>query len=172
MPRTLTAPPTNRRYWKRLLRRVHPDGGGDDDLFIWVSALHDHVAGNAIEPLPRHARRPPPQHHTSGERVPYEGTYDEVGFAFLTTKALAMADEAELGEPYARLLRLLTDCSATSEADTVLYRQQNEGAAYRSLAAIAHKAGMSKAQRVRWYGVCESVPFSQRPAGHICIPLS
>ena len=46
-------------------------------------------------------------------------------------------------------------------------RPRHEGATYRTLATIAHAAGMSKEQRVGWYGLCESIPLSQRHAGHI-----
>ena len=31
MSRTLTPAPTDRSMWRRLLRVVHPDGGGDGD---------------------------------------------------------------------------------------------------------------------------------------------
>src|SRR5215211_1598373 len=46
--------------WKRLLRHVHPDAGGDGDLFVWVRELQEHVAGHGIEPLPQDVRREPP----------------------------------------------------------------------------------------------------------------
>jgi len=25
--------------WRRLMRRCHPDAGGDEDLFVWVREL-------------------------------------------------------------------------------------------------------------------------------------
>lgn len=79
---------------------------------------------------------------------------------------MALADE--LPEPYSRLLRLLRDCYEASEADGgAFYKMQHQGATYRSLAAISHTVGMSKAERVQWYRVAESVPLSQRHAGHI-----
>jgi hypothetical protein len=56
--RTLTAPPTDRSYWKRLLRCVHPDHGGDAELFVWVRELQQHVTGDDIEP-PRREYEPP-----------------------------------------------------------------------------------------------------------------
>jgi hypothetical protein len=43
-PRTLTAPPTDRANWRKLLRLCHPDAGGDSDLFVWVRNLQEHVA--------------------------------------------------------------------------------------------------------------------------------
>jgi hypothetical protein len=30
--------------WRRLLARVHPDAGGDDELFVWAKALEVVVA--------------------------------------------------------------------------------------------------------------------------------
>jgi hypothetical protein len=62
-------------------------------------------------------------------------------------------------------LRLVRDCYEAH--DGPLHRMQHEGATYRTLAAIAHAAGMSKDQRVGWYRLCESIPLSQRHAGHI-----
>jgi hypothetical protein len=152
--------------WRKLLHRCHPDTGGDGDLFIWTRALYEYIAGDAIEPPPRSTRRQPPQHPTTGERIDNTTAYDKASsFTDLTARAVAMADNLE--EPYASLLRLLGDCGEASEADTTLYRQQHQGATYKTLAAIAHRAGMGKDQRVKWYRICESVPLSQRHAGHI-----
>lgn len=39
MSRTDTPPVTDKKMWARLLRTVHPDHGGDDELFIWVNQL-------------------------------------------------------------------------------------------------------------------------------------
>jgi hypothetical protein len=39
------------------------------------------------------------------------------------------------------------------------------------LALIAHLAGMSTAQRTRWYRIAESMPMSQRHAGHLISEL-
>lgn len=36
--------PTDRVMWRRLLARVHPDAGGDDELFVWAKALEVVVA--------------------------------------------------------------------------------------------------------------------------------
>jgi hypothetical protein len=72
-----------------------------------------------------------------------------------------------LPEPYRRLLELLADCSEAPPSDTVLYRQQNQGATYRSVAAIAYRVGMSKQERLVWYKIAERVPLAQRHVGHI-----
>ena len=158
MPRALTPAPTDRGMWKKLLRRCHPDGGGDGDLFVWVRALQEHVSCGCGEPRPRIET-------TTGERVPYSSSYNQLQFRFLTTKALYVAEE--LPEPYAGLLRLLEDCDAAPEEDTALYLQQQQGATYKTLAAIAHRAGMSKQQRSRWYEIARDIPMAQRMAGHI-----
>src|SRR5215203_3304413 len=155
MPRTLTAPPTDRRYWRRLLRVVHPDAGGDGDLFVWTRALQEYVAGDAIEPPPRDTRRQPPQHPQTGERIPYEAAFDKAGsFHDLTMTALQMADTVP--EVYARLLRLLGDCVEAGPEDVAGYRSQHAGATYKQLAYAAHLAGLDAAERREWYAVAES----------------
>jgi hypothetical protein len=152
--------------WRKLLAVAHPDQGGSNDLFVWVRELQEHVAGDGVEPLLREARRDPPSHHTTGERLDYTDAFDRAGsFDGLTRVAVMYADE--VGEPYAGLLRMLRDCYEAGPGDIALHRQQNQGATYRTLAAIAHRARMSKPERIQWYRVCESVPISQRHAGHI-----
>jgi hypothetical protein len=169
-PRTLTAPPTDRRYWRRLLRAVHPDAGGDGDLFVWVRELQDHVAGDHPEPPPRHARRDPPRHHTTGERVDFTEAYNRYeGFYDLTVAALRLADTVP--EVYGRLLRLLGDCVEAGPSDVTGYRAQHHGASYKQLAYIGHRVGMTKAERAQWYSIAETVPLSQRHAGHILSKL-
>jgi hypothetical protein len=37
-------PPTDRAMWRRLLARLHPDAGGDDELFVWAKSLEELVA--------------------------------------------------------------------------------------------------------------------------------
>jgi hypothetical protein len=142
MPRTLTAPPTDKGMWRRLLFCVHPDRGGEHELFIWTQALYEHVAGDTIEPVvddrSRRERYSSGQEYGTGannaERVPYEEAFGRAGsFAELTLQDLMFADEA--GEPYARVLRLLRDCYEATEAEGTLYRWQHQGATYRTLAA-------------------------------------
>jgi hypothetical protein len=168
-PRTqAAASPTDRRYWRMLLARCHPDAGGNHDLFIWVQALEEHVSGDGVEEMARETRREPPRHHASARsssssgRIPYDRSDS---FSGLTADALDFAEIA--GEPYAGILRLLEDCEEVSAADPALYRQQPVGASYRQLARIAHEAGMSKQERVAWYRVCEGLGLSMRHASHI-----
>ncbi len=165
--RILTAPPTDRSMWRRLLRLAHPDAGGDDALFVWCRHLQEYVAGDAPSGTPRREYgRPRDATPADSPRVPYEAAFDRAAsFADLTAQAVALADT--VGEPYAALLRLLGDCYDVGEPGGSLYRQQNQGATYKQLAAIGHRVGMGKAERAAWYGIAESVPLSQRHAGHI-----
>jgi hypothetical protein len=159
--------------WRRLFARVHPDAGGEHELFVWVSSLFEHVAGDApdrvVDDRSRRERYAS-GHGGTADRIDYTAAPDR-GRTFddLTRYALTVA--AEVDEPFAGVLRLLADCYGVAEYDAALYRQQHQGATYKQLAAIAYRAGMSKAQRSRWYRIAESVPLSQRHAGHILTRL-
>jgi hypothetical protein len=149
--------------WRRLLARVHPDTGGDGDLLVWCRHLQEYIVGDAIDP-PIHQR---PRTTTSDSpRVPFDAAFDRAGsFDDLTRQALALAENVPA--IHGRLLLLLIDCYGVGETGGVVYRQQHQGATYKQLAAIGHRAGMDKAERVRWYKLAESIPLSQRHAGHI-----
>jgi hypothetical protein len=164
-PRTLTAPPTDRGMWRRLLRLAHPDSGaGDHSLFVWVTALRDHVAGDTVEDVRIGYERTQPPHYPPGgsrsERVPFDYYAD---FDALTDRAVTMGDA--VAEPFAFLLRSLAGCYRAE--DGPLYYQQRRGATYKQLAALAYRVGMSKAERVQFYRIAEAVPLSQRHVGHI-----
>jgi hypothetical protein len=154
--------------WKRVLRRCHPDTGGDHSLFIWVRSVFEHVAGATFE-APRSPRReyePPPRdppRTETADRVQFSHGF--ASFTELTEHAVAKA--ADLPQPFARLLGMLADCLEVGPEDPTLYRAQHVGATYKQMALIAHMSGMSKAQRVRWYRVGEGVPLSQAHAGHL-----
>ena len=172
MSRTLTAPPTDRSMWRRLLRLVHPDTGGDHDLYIWVDMLREHVAGDMPEPPPSYGQagyREPPRHYPKTDekaRVEFSHAMDIFhGHEDLTRHAVDMSTELE--EPYSYALSLLSDCYPSAPTDTSLRRQEAIGATYKQLAAIGHRLGMSSQERYRWYKVAESIPLSQRHAGHI-----
>lgn len=45
----------DRRSWRLLLARLHPDAGGDHELFLFACALMESVCG-------RHRTRPGPDH--------------------------------------------------------------------------------------------------------------
>ncbi len=154
-PRTPALPPNDRGMWRKVIARCHPDAGGEHELFIWSMATRDVVCGGELgSEIPRRGRDHEP------DRVPFDRYAD---FGVLTDRAAAMADA--VAQPYSYLLRLLSDCYPAT--DGTLRNQQGRGASYRSLAAIGHRVGMSKAERVQWYAIAESVPLSQRHAGHI-----
>ena len=164
-PRTLTAPPDDRSMWRRALARLHPDGGGSHDLFIWAGAVRDVVCSSSLqgsagaEPQDHPSRRREASTDEEPARVPYAPDSD---FAALTARAVAMADE--VGGTHGALLEMLADCEAPP-LTTGAWEQR--GASYKSLAAIGHRVGMTKAERVQWYSIAEAVPLSQRHAGHI-----
>jgi hypothetical protein len=170
MSRIVAPPPTDKGMWRRLLKCVHPDSsaGGDHDLFIWSRALFEHVSGNQLEEPPDYTRvrRDPPKHHTTGGRIPFD---TDLSFADLTHRALWLAEDLE--QPYSTLLGLLGDCLEVGPNDAMLWRQQQQGATYKSLAALAYRAEMSKAQRVRLYRIAESIPLAQRHVGDLLSKL-
>src|SRR5215217_5714737 len=155
MSRTLTHPPQDKTMWRKLLHRCHPDAGGDHDLFIWADALREHVAGEL--PPPQGSRSATTSQRTGAEeptRVVFHDAFDKASsFGDLTRQAVALA--AHVGEPYGRLLLLLSDCAEAAEDEQPAYRQQHQGATYKQLAYVAHLAGLDRGQRTRWYKVCE-----------------
>jgi hypothetical protein len=157
-PRTPTLPPNDGAMWRKMIARCHPDAGGTHDLFIWSMATRDVVCGGELgSEIPR---RGPDR--GDRERVPFDRY---ANFEVLTDRAAAMADA--VAQPYCYLLRLLSDCYPVRSEPSTLHSQQRRGATYKQLAYIAHLAGMSKAERVQWYSIAESIPLSQRHAGHI-----
>jgi hypothetical protein len=174
MPRTLTAPPTDRSMWRKLLRVVHPDSSpviGDGELFVWCRSLQEYVVGDHLEEPPKSARRDPPKHPTSSERIDYTEAQDRADSFDTLTRAAVMYAE-EVGEPYASVLRLLSDCREATPQDVTLYRAQHVGASYKQVALIAHLVKMSTQERSRWYRIAESIPLAQRHAGHMISTLS
>ena len=165
-PQTPTHPPNHRGMWRRLVSRAHPDAGGDHDLFIWTMATRDVVCGGELGPeIPRRETSHRRDNSTaSPDRLPFD-LFAE--FDLLTDRAVAMA--AAVAEPYAYLLRQVADCYPVSEGP--LRAMETRGATYKSLAAIGHRVGMTKAERAQWYSIAETVPLSQRHAGHILSKL-
>ena len=94
----------------------------------------------------------------ASDRVPFDVHPDE--FDRATARGLRLA--REVPEPFARLLRLLIGLHAEKHGRN--WFAQQRGASYRQLARIAHEAGMSKAERLEWYRLCEAIPMSQRHA--------
>lgn len=105
-----------------------------------------------------------PEAREEPERVPFDpifGRADE--FVSLTCRALEIS--REVGDPYGPVLALLVDCPAHDHGRQV--PRQSRGASYRQLAAIAHRLGWSKEQRVQWYEVAANIPLSDAHAHHI-----
>jgi hypothetical protein len=162
MARTLTPAPTDRAMWRRLLKRSHPDSGGTHELFIWATALRDHVVGAQEEPFPRVQAKP--ERGDGPERIEFAHAFNRFGsFAELTQHAVRVGSSTL--EPYKSLLLLLVDCYEAQEGP--LLKMQCQGATYKSLAALAYKASMSKEQRVGFYRLAEQIPLSQRHVGHM-----
>ena len=172
-PRALTAAPDDRSMWRRALAKLHPDGGGSHDLFVWAGAVRDVVcdsrlrgersaeAGANPEPSDRPSRRRESSTPEEPARVPYPPD-ETADFAALTARALAMAEE--VGGIHGALLEMLSGCEAPPSTSGAW---EQRGASYKKLAAVGHMAGMTKAERVRWYRVAEAVPLSDRHVGHI-----
>jgi len=91
-------------------------------------------------------------------RIPYDAT--GVDFEEVTRNALQLAGT---DETYGGVLSLLVDCYPLEH----LAYEQDRGASYKRLAAIAHAWGMTGPQRSGWYRCAESIPLSDRHAGHI-----
>jgi hypothetical protein len=156
--------------WRRLVSRAHPDAGGDHDLFIWTMATRDVVCGGELGPeVPRRRSQRETSHRrdnstASPDRLPFDQFAE---FELLIDRAVTMA--AAVAEPYGYLLRQVADCYPVSEGP--LRAMETRGATYKSLAAIGHRVGMTKAERAQWYSIAETVPLSQRHAGHILSKL-
>jgi hypothetical protein len=172
MVRTVTAPPQDRRNWRKLLKLVHPDGAGTDDLFIWTNALHDYVCGEHIEaPEPR-ARREPPRHPKPADRIDFSLAFQKFAdHPTLVLFALELAREGDIEEPYANLIGLLDDLYPAAPGDTVLERTEEVGCTFKQLAYIGHLYGLDACQRGRWYEIAQEIPLSQRCAGHLIARL-
>jgi hypothetical protein len=171
-PRTPTLPLDDKAMWRRLVARTHPDAGGDHELFIWTGVVKDAVCGGQLQveskPKPsEHSsrRREGSTHHATPAddqpRIPYPTGAD---FEEVTRTALRLVDD---NNAYGEVLSLLVDCYPLEH----LAYEQERGASYKRLAAIAHTWGMSKAKRTGWYRVAEGIPLSDRHAAHILSKL-
>ena len=161
MPKTATAPPTDRRLWRLLLARTHPDAGGTDELFVWAQGLREALDEDA--PTRRTCGGCDPTANSGAEdseRIPFD---PDLNIIALTRRALSLVDEID--HSYRAMFRLLANYDPAGRGGAQL--QERRGATYRQLAAIAHAAGMGYSERLKWYRVAASVPLSQRQAGHI-----
>ena len=162
-PRTVAPPLDDPRLWRRLVARTHPDAGGDHELFIWCGVVRNAVCGELrVESKPQPSDNPSRRRENSTPaddkpRIPYP-----VGTDFEESTRAALL-RAATGDVYARVLSLLADCYPLPH----LAHDQERGASYKRLAAIAHTLDMTKAERIGWYRVAEDLPLSDRHAGHI-----
>jgi hypothetical protein len=142
-PKTATLPPSEPLRWRKLLSKVHPDAGGDHELFIWAMNLRELVCERGL-PSRTVASPPPPPPKGSAERdrVALDGTAN-----------------------FSRLLRPLLDCEGNRSGKE--RSQQHRGASHRQLALVAHRAGMTSSQRRQWYELAERIPLSMQHASHI-----
>jgi len=164
MPRSSTpAPLDDRSYWRRLLASVHPDRGGEHELFLFLTALREHVEGCSRQRDGIHPAHNRGYHHDK-DRVPYDealGFVDE--HTMLTHRALSIAETVE--EPFCGVLRLLVDYDNIEHGRRAL--KQCRGATWRQAGYIAHLSGVSKAERQRWHELCCSIPLSEALASHL-----
>jgi hypothetical protein len=163
-PRTPTLPPTEPAMWRKLLARTHPDTGGSHELFVWTGALREMICDgeHRIGPKPDPSDNPSRRREGSTQRttpaddkprIPYPtGAH----FEEVTRRALRVEG------PYAPVLALLRDCFPLPH----LAHEEARGASYKRLAAIGHAHGMTGPQRSGWYRCAESIPLSDRHAGH------
>jgi hypothetical protein len=161
MTSTPTLPPTDKAMWRRLLAKTHPDAGGDHELFIWAGSVRDLVCNGEAQDHSAIAERPT---SSTTDRVPFD---EFAVFEVLTDRAVTMADA--VAEPFGYLLRQIANCYPAQEGP--LLDQQRRGASYKRLAAIGHQVGMTKSERVHWYRIAETIPLSDRHAGHILSQL-
>jgi hypothetical protein len=140
--------------WRRLLARVHPDAGGDDELFVWAKSLEELVRAKAQD-VPA-----PPLGGTLQRkgRIPFDPHTD---FDRISERALQFAPRA-FG--YGDVLRLMRGAKRTGTA------KDRRGATYEQLARIAYLLGIDKHERnarKMWYRIARDVMLSEAHADHI-----
>ena len=60
---------------------------------------------------------------------------------------------------------MLIDCPADDHGRAAA--KQERGATYKQLAALAHRVGMTRGERYRWYELARSIPLSEKHASHL-----
>lgn len=57
--------PNDHRMWRLLLAKLHPDAGGDHELFVFASTVRDSVCGNEdVEDKSANHTKPRAEHPT------------------------------------------------------------------------------------------------------------
>jgi hypothetical protein len=147
-------PPTDRAMWRRLLARVHPDAGGDEELFVWAKSLEELVRATAQDDLPPRLGGTVQREG----RIPFDPHTD---FDRISERALQFAPRA-FG--YGDVLRLVRGATRTGTV------KDRRGATYEQLARIAYLLGIDKYgrnARKMWYRIARDVMLSEAHADHI-----
>jgi hypothetical protein len=142
MSRTATpAPLTDRQMWRRALSRVHPDVGGDRATFVWLTAVRESVEdGLCPECSFRYrmsssdkgrARRDTEGREDDVERIGFDPGVDHAERTLCSLRWYRNA-----AEPWRSVLMTLADYPEAEHGRR--YAEQQKGASWRSLAAIAH----------------------------------
>ena len=181
VPTTLT----DRRMWRLLLARVHPDGGGSEELFVWVQALREELCGNAFRPEPvftprvwegcvaaYHSRsrseslpKKPKKVKRSTNRIFFDSS---LSFDELTDRAIEIANTLE--EPYGQLVpHLLEGCKLSGFGCDPLFLEEAKtvGAYCARVADVGHALGFDGRTRGSLYKFAERVPLSDLHALHM-----
>jgi hypothetical protein len=153
--------------WRRLLARLHPDAGGDGELFTFGQAVRERIADSAS---PACCDRCPGQASASsatgnGDRIDFKSPTGDP-FEHLRM-ILVVAKDAP--EPYRRVLLLLLDCPTEDHGRA--FASQAAGATFKQLAYLAHLAGFSDEERRRWYALAEDLSLSARHVSHLISTL-
>ena len=149
-------PPTDRAMWRRLLARLHPDAGGDDELFVWAKSLEELVARLSNAQHDPYARLGGTVKQEG--RIPFDPHTD---FDRISERALLFAPRA-FG--YGDVLRIAGGAKKTGTA------KDHRGATYEQLARIAYRLGIDKHQRnarKMWYRTARDVMLSEAHAEQI-----
>lgn len=182
---TAAAPLTDRRMWRLLLARAHPDAGGLEELFVWAQALQEELCANAsrlevafaarvreeffaqrsrsrTEP---HPKKKPKKVKRNTNRIPFD---TGLSFDELKMRALEIADTLE--EPYGELVPLLLEgCELFGFGCDPSFIQEARiaGACYARLADVGHALGFDGRTRGSLYKFAERVPLSDLHAVHM-----
>jgi hypothetical protein len=142
--------------WRRLLARLHPDSGGDDELFVWAKSLEELVARLSKAQHDPYARLGGTVKQEG--RIPFDPHTD---FDRISERALLFAPRA-FG--YGGVLRIAGGAKRTGTA------KDHRGATYEQLACIAYRLGIDKHQRnarKMWYRTARDVMLSEVHAEQI-----
>ena len=177
---------TDKRLWRLLKARAHPDAGGSEELFVWTQSLHEELCSDASLPesgfasrvweeflaaqrsRSRTEARPkkrPKQSKRSTNRIHF-GT--SLSFEELTDRAIEIADVLE--EPYGELVSLLLEgCELSGFGCDLAFIEaaSTVGAFYARVADASHALGLDEQTRVRLYKFAMRVPLSDLHAVHM-----